>query len=127
MPPVSRLQAKVTECLLAQVHGRYGGSELAWTKRTGASLLVPGCRAQEGFLAGLLNVELDDAVAELLLAVLLVGIHHPAAADPAEGVQTAGRRNSHLKRWSAWLKLSPVRNGVLAACCTVALMRVYMR
>lgn len=47
------------------------------------ALLVPGCRAQEGFLARLLDVQLDDAVAELLLAVLFAGIHRSTDADPA--------------------------------------------
>lgn len=47
------------------------------------ALLVPGCGAQEGLPARLLDVQLDDAVAELLLAVLLAGIHRSADADPA--------------------------------------------
>lgn len=36
---------------------------------------VPGCSFQEGVLAGVLNVELDDELTELLLTVLLEGVH----------------------------------------------------
>lgn len=55
------------------------------------ALLVPGCGAQEGLLARLLDVQLDDAVAELLLA----GIHRSADANPAGVPSPAEAANSN--------------------------------
>lgn len=43
---------------------------------------IPGCSLQEGVLAGVLNVELGDELTELLLAVLLEGVHGCAGVIP---------------------------------------------
>lgn len=43
---------------------------------------VPGCSFQEGVLAGVLNVELGDELTELLLTVLLEGVHGCAGVIP---------------------------------------------
>lgn len=39
---------------------------------------IPGCRFQESILEGVLNTKLDDIVAELFLAVVIVSDHHSA-------------------------------------------------
>lgn len=66
--------------------------------------LLPCSRLEKSILAGLLDTELDDVVAELLVIVFFISVHHSAgmrhitAADEQHGAH----RGWHDISWSLW-------------------------